>query len=239
MKGQYRIRFFIISVVFLVTLILVISLFALPIFKITAININGLDNLNRAQIEEMITANIGDNIFTFSTSKSRKNILANNYVEDVKVKRELPNMVLVELQEYKLRGYVPYMGSYLYINDYGLVLDVQKEMSKQRPVVEGLSFKDFTVGEILNVENPSTFDTMVDLSKLFDKYELLGDVVRVDVTDVNNIHLYVDRIDVEFGSFDDANRKMLTFIEILKQLDKSYPGVLNLTGANATFQYMT
>ena len=103
---------------------------------------------------------------------------------------------------------MPYMGSYLYINDYGRILDTQKTFKKQLPVVEGLKFNQFTLGEVLQVDNPSAFDTVVQLSKLFEKDQLLNTIVRVDVSDENDIHFYVGKIDVEFGSFDDANKKI-------------------------------
>ena len=225
--------------VFLVGLAVFITLFMLPVFDIKDIQINGLDNLTAEQVEGMLTSQKGDNIFLMNKSKSIDNIMASHYVESVKINRILPSTVAVDLKEYKLRGYVPYMGSYLYINENGLILDIQKKTTRQLPVVEGLKFNDFTIGEILKVDNPSAFDTMVEFAKLFEKHELLADVIRVDVSDVNDIHLYMGKIDVEFGSFDNANRKLSMLNEVLKHLDTNYAGVLNLTGANPTFRYMT
>lgn len=213
--------------------------FKSPYFSIKEIQVNGLDNLTEEQIVNMLSAKKGGNIFSFSASKCEKQISKSHYVESVKVSRDLPSKVVVSLNEYKLRGYVPYMGSYLFINENGLILDIQKNITKQCPVVEGLNFDSFTVGEILAVDNPSAFDTMVELSKLFDKYKLLQDVIRVDITNLNDIHFYVNKVDVEFGSMDNANRKILMLNEVLKQLDSNYAGVLNLTGENATFEYLT
>ena len=41
----------------------------------------------------------------------------------VSIHRKLPSTITVNIKEYKLRAYVPYMGSYLYINDYGRILE--------------------------------------------------------------------------------------------------------------------
>lgn len=214
-------------------------LFKLPYFNINKIEINGLDNLSEEQVISMLTAKEGENIFSFSASKSEKQIMKSHYIQSVKVSRRLPSTVVVDLNEYKLRGYVPYMGSYLYINEDGLILDIQKTTTKQLPVVEGLNFDSFTVGEVLKVDNPSAFTTMVELSRLFDKYQLLADIIRVDVSNTNDVHLYIEKVDVELGSMDDANRKLLMLIEVLKQLDTKYAGRLNLTGVNASFEYLT
>ena len=58
------------------------------------------------------------------------------------------------------------------------------------------------------------------------------------MTDVTDIHLYTGSVDIKFGSFDDANRKLLMLIEVLKTFDTSVPGTINLTADKATFEYM-
>ncbi len=220
------------------TLAVFITLFLLPIFDIKDIKVNGIDNLTAEQVEGMLTSKRGDNIFLLNKIKSKKNILNSHYVKSVSINRILPSTVVVDLEEYKLRGYIPYSGSYLYIDGDGLVLDVQKTIKRQLPVVEGLKFNDFTVGQILKVDNPSTFDTMVEMSKLFEKHELLADVIRVNISDESDIHFYIGKMDVEFGSFDNANRKLSMLNEVLKQLDTDYAGILNLTGTYPTFKYI-
>ncbi len=226
------------ALVFFLALAVCITLFMLPVFRIKDIKINGLDNLTAEQVEGMLTSQRGDNIFLFNKRRSLQNIRDSHYVKKAKINRILPSTIAVDLEEYKMRGYVPYMGSYLYIDGDGLVLDVQKEIKRQLPVVEGLKFNDFTVGKILKVDNPSTFDTMVEMSKLFEKHELLADVIRVNISDESDIHLYTGKVDIEFGSFDNANRKLSMLNEVLKQLDTDYAGVLNLTGTYPTFKYI-
>lgn len=222
----------------LAVMAVMITLFMMPFFSIKTIRVTGNEALSADQIKSCLTFKEGDNIFLFNKSKCKSNILDNHYVKTVDINRILPQTVEITVTEYKLRGYVPYSGSYLYIDGEGRVLDVQKEIKKSLPVVEGLKFNNVTVGEILQVDNPSTFETMVHLSKLFEKYELLSDVIRVDMTDVTDIHLYTGNVDINFGSFDDANRKLLMLIEVLKTFDTSVPGTINLTADKATYKYM-
>ena len=222
----------------LVIMAIMITLFMMPFFSIKTINVSGNESLTADQVKNYLNFKEGDNIFLFSKSKSRDNILNNHFVKSVDINRVLPSSVNVTVNEYKLRGYVPYSGSYLFIDGDGRVLDVQKKITKSLPVVEGLKFNNVTVGEILQVDNPSTFETMVHLSKLFEKYNLLSNVIRVDMTDVTDIHLYTGSVDIKFGSFDDANRKLLMLIEVLKTFDTSVPGTINLTADKATFEYM-
>jgi hypothetical protein len=46
-------------------------------------------------------------------------------------------------------------------------------------------------------------------------------------------------VDVKFGSFQNANDKIATLNAILKQMDTSVAGVLDLTVQNPTFKYMS
>lgn len=227
----------ILALLSLVAIAIIITMF-LPVFNIAEIRVTGNENLTAEQVKNMLTIKEKDNIFFFNGKRNEKNILNNHFVKSADVNRIFPHTVEVTINEYKLRGYVPYSGSYLYIDGDGRVLDMQKNISKSLPVVEGLKFDNVTVGEILQVDNPSTFETMVELSKMFEKYNLLSDVIRVDITDVSNIHLYTGNIDISFGSFDDANRKLMMLIEVLKDFDTSMPGTINLTANKATYKYM-
>lgn len=222
----------------LVIMAVMITLFMMPFFNIKEIRVTGNEALTQEQVKGYLSFKEGDNVFLFNKSKCAETILNNHYVKSVEINRILPSTVEITINEYKLRGYVPYSGSYLFIDGEGRVLDVQKSITKALPVVEGLKFSNVTVGEILQVDNPSTFETMVHLSKLFEKYELLSDVIRVDMTDVSDIHLYTGNVDIKFGSFDDANRKLLMLIEVLKTFDTSVPGTINLTADKATYKYM-
>lgn len=222
----------------LIIMSIMITLFMMPFFDVKTIRVTGNESLTADQVKGYLSFKENDNIFLFNKSKCINTILDNHFVNTVEINRILPSTVEVNISEYKLRGYVPYSGSYLYIDGEGRVLDVQKEIKKSLPVVEGLKFNNVSVGEVLQVDNPSTFETMVHLSKLFEKYELLSDVIRVDMTDVTDIHLYTGNVDIKFGSFDDANRKLLMLIEVLKTFDTSVPGTINLTADKATYKYM-
>ena len=61
--------------------------------------------------------------------------------------------MVISLTERKVRAYVPYMGSYLYIDEFGRVLEINSQMSSALPVVTGLKFDTFMLGEKINAEN--------------------------------------------------------------------------------------
>lgn len=224
----------------LITLILIfVALCFFPLFNISEIEVKGIESLTEEQVIDICSLNESQNLFAFNTFKAANELKKNNYVEDVSFDKKLPHTLVINITERKVRGYIPYMNSYLYIDEDGRVLDSRPEMTKQLPIVVGLRFNGFTMGELLETDNPDAYKAVEELSKLFSKYDLLDAVIQVDVSDEDNIHLYVDKVDVLFGDFEDANNKMGTLSEILKQLDTSVAGVLDLTATTPTFKYMS
>lgn len=210
-----------------------------PYFNIANIQVNGLESLTQEQVISLSGLDKSRNLFAYNTIKASNNLKANNYIKDVSFKKQLPNTLVINVEEYGVRGYIPYMNSYLYIDGEGRVIDSRPDMIRQLPVVTGLSFDSFTIGEVLETDNPQTYKAVSEMAGLFTTYELSGDVIKVDVSDTENIHLYVDKMDVKFGSFEDANDKIMELNEIIKQMDTSVAGVLDLTAATPTFKYMS
>lgn len=224
----------------LVFLILIIMI--CPVFYINDVVVTGIENLKEEQIISTVGLNNKTtNIFAFNSIKAKETLKQNPYIEDVKIIKNLPESIAFEITERKIRGYIPYMSSYLYINDDGRVIDVQTSYVKQLPVVIGLNFSKFTLGEILEVDNKEAFDVVVQLSKLMTKYEILEDVIKVDVSKPEDLHLYVNNIDVLFGTFEDLNWKMSTLNEIIKKIPEEDKGFLDISNSNKTprFTYLT
>jgi len=116
-------------------------------------------------------------------------------------------------------GYIPYLSSFLYIDMNGKVLSVTDNTSGNLPVIEGLSYNRFVLGETLKTNDNSAFNTIAYLVKLCNKYQL-GDnfISKVDVTNLENIHLYTKNVYVTFGSMESADEKIRTLKEIITNL---------------------
>lgn len=214
----------------------VILLLFLPVFHITQYTVTG----NELVSEDTIIAAARDNnenIFAYSKRRAVKALKKNNYIEDVRIVKHFPREIEVKVTERKIRGYVEFTGSYLYLSDNGLVVDVQSEIKHPAPIITGLKFDTFTVGQPLKTDNPEAFDAMIELSALFNRYSLLNDVLKVDISDPSDIRFYCGSVQVIYGENDGSTGRILTLIEILKKLDTSVPGTLDLTLENPTFTY--
>jgi len=128
-------------------------------------------------------------------------------------------------------GCVPYLDSFLCIDMNGKVLSVARNANKDAPVIVGLEFDQFSVGGCLNTKNNDAFGTIAYLLSLFRKYNLdTGLVNKIDVANLNDIHLYTKNVYVAFGSTQDADAKIRTLKEIIADLQvaEGVKGILDI-----------
>ena len=156
----------------------------------------------------------------------------------------LPDNIVIEEKERKVRGYVPYMGAYLYIDEAGRVLDVQEACREALPMVKGLAFGNFTLGEVIPVENPEALDVVLYISQLMEKYELLDLVVEIDVSNPKSVYAYVNQVRVILGDMESGDTKIRYMAEIMKTIPKEDRGTLDLSeldkpNGTVVFRYLT
>lgn len=212
-----------------------------PLFAVSSITTTDLECLTKEELCSKIGLKQGMNVFLFSKSQAVKELTSSPYLSSVNIRISFPAKVHIEVEERKVRGYVPYMGSYLYIDEFGRVLDVQKGIKAIRPVVQGLEFNHFQVGEILPVKNKKSFDIIVKMAQLMTKYQLLDTVVRIDVKDPQNIYAYVNHIDIMLGDIRDCDEKVRTMSAIIQKIPEEDRGTLDLRDMSKpiVFQYLT
>ncbi len=214
----------------------ILLLLFLPVFNITDIKVTGNELVTEDTIIKTAKQN-STNIFAYNKRKAEKALKKNNYIQEARVIKHFPRTLEVRITERKIRGYVEYTGSYLCLSDNGLVIDVKNEITYPAPVIMGLKFDSFTLGEPLKTDNPEAFDSLIELSELFGKYQLINSVLKVDISDPKDIRFYCGNVQVIYGENDGSTTRILTLIEILKTLDTTIPGTLDLTLENPTFTY--
>ena len=215
-----------------------------PLFAVKEIKTKGAAHFTTSELCEMIGLSKGEHLLLFGKSKAEKRLKESPYIADAKLSAKLPDTMVITVKERKVRGYVHYMGAYLYIDEEGRVLEVQKSCKEALPVVNGLQFSSFTEGEILPVENPDALEVVLQISQLMEKYELLDLVVEVDVSNPKDIYAYVNQVQIHLGSMENGNMKIQYMAQIMKTIPEEDRGILDLSAldnpkANVVFQYLT
>lgn len=212
-----------------------------PLFAVRNIRSEGTDRFSTSQLCEMIGLSTGDNLILFGKNRAERLLEQDPYIAHAELSAELPDTMVIKVTERKVRGYVPYMGSYLYIDEEGRVLDVQDSYFKALPLVRGLLFDSFQKGEILPVKNPEKLTVILRMSQLMQKYELLDLVVEIDVSNPKDVYAEVNQVQIHLGSMENGDQKIRMMAEILKTIPEKDRGSLDLSDLSKpiVFQYLT
>ncbi|MPM63533.1 hypothetical protein SDC9_110413 [bioreactor metagenome] len=149
--------------------------------------------------------------------------------------------MIVSVNENRVCGYIEYLGSYLYIDRSGKVIDINKETKESLPIIEGLKFSSFTINTKIPVENQDAFLTALAVSNAMSKYEVLDDAVSINVSDIQNLYAYIDNIKVLLGDNSRIEEKIKTMAEAVKEIPEGDRGTLDLTDLSKPiiFKYTT
>jgi cell division protein FtsQ len=141
-----------------------------------------------------------------------------------------PDTIKITVYEKALAGYVKYMNTYVYFDKDGYVVESSSIRTAGIPQVTGLSFDYVVLGQPLPVkeEYKDVFGTILELTKLLNKYELSAD--RIYFHSDSEITLYFGDAKVALGSETDK----------LEDKIMCLPNMLpNLQGLSGTLQMET
>lgn len=225
-------------------LLMVVAILFSPLFLVKEIRAEGNTHFTTSELSEKIGLSVGEHLLLFSKTKAKSILEEDAYIEKAKLSIELPGTMVIHVEERKVRGYVPYMGAYLYIDDAGRVLDVQDACHEALPLVRGLVFDSFTKGEVIPVQNPESLDGVLRISQLMEKYELLDLVVEIDVSNPEDIYAYVNQVQIHLGNMKNGDTKIRYMAEVMKKIPAEDRGTLDLSeldksGGSVVFRYLT
>ena len=108
-----------------------------PIFNITDIEVLNNSMVPSDTVISLSGITTNENIFRFIATKASNNIKQNAYIEDVKIKRVLPNKVQIEVTEREPKFSIPVLGQFAYMSTQGYILQItQNELNL--PIIYGL-----------------------------------------------------------------------------------------------------
>ena len=172
------------------------------------------------------------------TAERIKNSLI--YIEDVSLRRKLPDKFIVEVQEATAYACCEYEGSrYAIITKGGRYLETEQLGPRAGMIlITGMELKNVALGEEFESEDENKRNIILDLlesiSEICD-----GKITSIDITDRTKIRMvYEDRIDIDFGSSLDYEYKLRYITTIIEQnLSKEDTGrlIYHSAAAGASF----
>ncbi len=207
-------------------LLILLTLFILPIWSVQTIDIVGNVQYETQTLLDTIGFKEGRHILSYNKKKIVQQIEELLYVEQAAVAYTFPNHIQLSIQERRPIAYTRFLDTYLCIDEWGYVIEQNTERRLQLPTIEGLKFESFVLGEALQVENSQQMGIVRELVKSLNKYSFTEYVDTIDVSNIQQIHLYVDKLNVIIGTIKDFDEKVQYLIEVHKHY---VMGILDLS----------
>lgn len=168
---------------------------------------------------------LGNNSLYLSVKYKNKGVGNIPFVDVMDVSILSPDTVKITVYEKALAGYVKYLDTYMYFDKDGCVVESSSVKTVGVPQITGLTFDHIVLGEPLPVENTEVFNTILNLTKLLNKYELTADKIYFHSSD--EITIYFGDVKVALGREDTSMEDKIMLL----------PNFLaNLEGKSGTLQ---
>ncbi|KXZ39552.1 cell division protein FtsQ [Alkalithermobacter thermoalcaliphilus JW-YL-7 = DSM 7308] len=211
--------------ILILIVILMISIFGYifiktDVFSLKEVSVVGLVKLDKEDI--LISGKIekGKNIYMYNIKNVKDNILSNPYVKDVRIKRAFPNKIFIDITERVQICTIPYMGSYIIIDEEGVVLKVEENIENvDKPFLTGLTFDNFNLGKKIEIKDKKLLSRILDLLNSCNSANILDNISEINIDENMDIRLYtLQGIEVLLGQGEDINYKMFQLSKIMVDL---------------------
>lgn len=212
----------IIKIVILLGLIIGAIIFATcsPIFNIQDIEVIHNNRVSSETIISLSGINKNENIFRFVATKAMNDIKQNAYIEEVKIKRVIPNKIQIEVTEREPKFSIPILGEFAYISTQGYILEIAHN-ELNLPIIYGLQTaeENITVGNRISEEDLASLETILKIMNAMNDSGLYDKVTNIDISNKNDYSIYMqeEKKTIHLGDASNLSNKMLYVVAIIEQ----------------------
>lgn len=219
---EHKKRKFIIAIVIIMLLVIVTGVIAIQRISDNDIVIEGNVKYTKEEMIDYIFKSDWDKnpfVLYYKTNYGKQKVIP--FVDQYDVRITSINSVKITVYEKKIIGYVTYMGSNMYFDKDGTIVESSVEVIEGIPRITGLDFDSIVLYETLPVEDNEVFRLILDTTQTLQKYNILVD--KIYISDKKEVSLYMKDIKVELGINEDMNDK-------IRSLNDMLPGLEGLSG---------
>jgi len=210
--------------------------------RITDVEITGNQWYTNEQLENLLfpTAVSKNSTYCFIRGILKKKETI-PFVQDYKITFVSPVKVEVIVYEKSIVGYISYMGSNMYFDKDGIIVESSAKKLEGIPLISGLKFGEIVLYKPLPVQDKKIFSAILNLTQSLSTYNIAVDMIRYDAS--GNATLVIQKINVLLGGSSEMNGKISELANILSQTQiKDMRGTLDLqnydpNSSNITYSF--
>lgn len=194
--------------------------------RVTEVTVSGNQHYTVEQIQDIVMkGRLGHNSIYLYLKYHNKSVDNIPFVQTMDVDVLSPTSISITVYEKAIAGCVGYLDRYMYFDKDGIVVETSKVRQKDLPYVTGLSFDYVVLYEKLPVGDESVFETILNITQLLSKYNIITDQIYFDSND--ELTLFFGNAKVKMGTLDSIDEKMIKLQGIIPKLE-GLDGVLYL-----------
>lgn len=229
--------------IFMISALILFILSRTVLFRINEYKVSGV---SRYTIEQILSAgdlSTGKNMFSLNIDKTEEKIKkALIYVENINIRRKLPDTLIVEVEEAIPYACCEYEGTrYAVISRNGRYLETEQQSPREELLtVIGMDLQEVSLGADFKSSDANKETILMDLISSIDEI-CPGKIKYIDITDRTDIVMgYDGRIDIEFGSSLDYKYKLRYITAIIEdRLEPDATGRIIYHSAAAGASFVT
>ncbi|MCL2151374.1 MAG: FtsQ-type POTRA domain-containing protein [Oscillospiraceae bacterium] len=225
-----------------------LTVFGLSVFtRIMEINVTGISMYSREEIIESSGISPSDNLLFFDMDAALEKIQAEMpFVRDVKIKREPPSAILIEVTESTALAAFTYQGGVLIVDSDCKVLKKADSLPEGLIEITGLSTPvDPAEGSPLKAEmgNENQLQYLKDVLSAIEKEGMQNDISYLDVANTSNINFgYLGRFRVILGNPSNVRHKLSQLPDHVTKINTEsssvdISGEINMSGQNGEYRF--
>lgn len=198
-RSGRRIGIKILAVLIVLAVLLGIAAFILEKYEIKTVYVEGNVHYTKEEIRDLVMDGVlGNNSLYLSMKYKNKGVEGIPFVDVMDVSILSPDTIKITVYEKALTGYIKYLDTYMYFDKDGYVVESSTVKTAGIPQITGLSFDYVVLEEPLPVEDAAVFDSILDVTKLLNKYELVSE--KIYFNSGGEITVYFGDIKVTLGN---------------------------------------
>lgn len=175
-----------------------VAYYVLDTYTLKTVYVEGNVHYTEEEIKSIVMDGpLGNNSLYLSMKYKNRGVEDIPFVDVMDVSILSPDTVKITVFEKALAGYVKYLDTYMYFDKDGYMVESSSVKTVGVPQITGLTFDYMVLGEPLPVEDTDIFSTILNLTKLLNKYELIADKIYFHASD--EITIYFGDIKVALG----------------------------------------
>lgn len=204
---------------FFVFVLLIFGVVLILTTKLTNVTIEGSNHYSKEEIQDLLVSKETDkNTLLFYLHHSYGETKKIPFVEKIDISLVDRNAVNIQVYEKVVTGCIEYMGSYMYFDRDGIVVETSNERLPDVPVITGLEFSKLILHEPIEVDKPNVFQVILNLTQLIHTYNV--DVNIINFNSDLEVILYSKDVRILLGKRSNYDEQLAQLPNLLASIEE-------------------